>query len=55
MLSKIKSFASTLASHWVMTLVFVALVVVFLAVPIMNLLQRAPVVGPWLARRAAGA
>jgi len=54
MFSKIKTFAKFLASNWIMTLVFIGVVVVFLAMPVMNLLQKAPVVGPWLTKRAAG-
>ena len=54
MLGRLKSFGASLASHWILTLVFVAVVVVFLAAPVLNVLEMVPAVGPWVkARRAA--
>lgn len=54
MLGRIKEFVKYLASHWIMTLVMIAIVVVFLAVPVMNLLAKLPGIGPWVeSRRAA--
>jgi hypothetical protein len=51
-MAAVKAFLSGLKAHWALTLVMVVLVVMF-AATIMKYLVKVPVLGPWIAARAA--
>ena len=53
MIGHVKMFLGALARHWLLTIVLLVVVSAFAAPFVMRLATKIPVVGPWLAARAA--